>query len=120
MQAIHGQNEQTGENAVVKLIADKMLNYATGLELSTTDTVRNQRAYGMLNRQPELDVNTAQAAAYMNNHEKTDKDTKVKKTTAGFAGSDFAPNIKDLDSDSHARLKRKCFKCFLLKYVWIC
>jgi hypothetical protein len=115
MQAIHGQSEQTGENAVVKLIADKMLNYATDLELST---VRNQRAYGILNKQPELDVNTAQAAAYMNNHEKTDKDTKLEKITAG--GSDFAPNVKDLDSDSHARLRRKCFKCFLLKCVWNC
>jgi hypothetical protein len=44
MQVIHAQNEQTDKNAVAKLIADKILNYALDLELSTTDIVRNQKA----------------------------------------------------------------------------
>jgi prolyl oligopeptidase PreP (S9A serine peptidase family) len=121
MQAIHAQNEQTDKNAVAKLIANKMLNYALGFELSTTDIVRNQEAFEMLNKQPELNVHTAQAAAYMNNYEKTDEDTKLEKITTGFAGSDAA-NVKDLDLESRGKIKKiiKCLKCFLLKCKLIC
>jgi hypothetical protein len=41
-----------------------------------------------LNKKPELDVNTAQAAAYFYNCEKRMEDMKLEKNTARIAGSE--------------------------------
>jgi len=69
MQVIHAETEQTYENAVAKLIVDRMLNHIRELELNTTDKLGNEKANEMMNARPELDMNSAEAAAYFNNYE---------------------------------------------------
>ena len=57
MQVIHAETEQTYENAVAKLVVDRMLNHIRELELNTTDIVGNEKANEMMNARPELEIN---------------------------------------------------------------
>ena len=77
MLVIHAESEQTDENAVVNLIVDRRLNHIRELELNTTDALGNEKAKEMTNARPELDINSAQAAAYFNNYERVDEDVEI-------------------------------------------
>ena len=78
-QIINAETEQTYENAAVKLIIDRMMNHIRELELNTTDIVGNEKAKEMMNARPELDVNSAETAAYFNNYEIVGEDMDLEK-----------------------------------------
>ena len=80
MQVIHAKIEQTYENLVVKLIVGRMLNHNRELDLNTTDILGNEKTNEMMNARPELDTNSAEAAAYFNNYEIVGEDMDWEKT----------------------------------------
>ena len=80
MQVIHAETEQTDENAVVKLIVDRMLNHIRELELNTTDITGNEKAKEIMN---ELNTSNAETAAYFNNYKIVREEMDLEKIYAG-------------------------------------
>jgi hypothetical protein len=94
MQAINAETEQSDENEVERLIVDRILNHVRELVLSTTDSVENEKAYEIMNEQPELEVNRAEATAYLNIHQNFGEDMELKtKTTRIETSGVVAYNI---------------------------
>jgi len=83
MQVIHAETEQTDENAVVKLIVDRMLNHIRELELNTTGVRGKEKANEMMNARPELNTNNAETAAYFNNYKIVREEMDLEKIYAG-------------------------------------
>ena len=110
MRVIHAEIEQTYENAAVKLIVDRMLNQVRELELNTADIVGNEKAKEMMNARPELEINSAEAAAYFNNYENVDEDMDFEKNTAVFPTSDVDAYINVVDIV--VAVAKKCIKCW--------
>jgi len=65
MQVIHVETEKNYENAVARLIADRIMNH-----------------------DPELVVNTAEAAAYLNNDENVGEEINLEEDTGRSANSE--------------------------------
>ena len=118
MQVIHAETEQANENAVVNLIVDRMLNHIRELELNTTDVVGNEKANEMMNARPELDTNSAEAAAYFNNFEIVSENMDLGKNTTGFSASGFSLCTEIQTSVSAAAMG--CIICFRCRGIIIC
>jgi hypothetical protein len=86
-----------------------MLNHVRELVLSTTERAGNEKPYEMMKEQPELDVRSAEAAAYFNNYENIGEDMELEENTAEFAALDDPEEI-------FIGLLKKCIKC----YRWRC
>ena len=92
MQVIHAETEQTDENVVVNLIVDRMLNHIRELELNTTDVVGNEKVNEIMNARTELDTNSAEAAAYINNCEIVHENINLEKTLRDLQLQTFLPS----------------------------
>jgi hypothetical protein len=114
MQVTLAETEQSDENEVARLTVDRMLNHIRELVLSTTDRIGNSKPYEMMKGQSELDVRSAEAAAYFNNHENLGEDMELEKNIAEFEVLEVA--AYDDITEEVIKIVKKCIKC----HSWKC